>query len=88
MASCILINGGLEYNCCERVNFYSLFFVKIDCTLFRIFLIINHKIEIMISKLKTFEIGNPYQVLGGEIRSITAEVTINKAKMADKAMTL
>jgi len=38
----------------------------------------------MIKKLKAFEIKNAQQLLGGH--SITAEVTINKAKMADKAM--
>jgi len=40
----------------------------------------------MINKFKTFEINNATQVLGGEIHSITAEVTINKAKSADKLM--
>lgn len=40
----------------------------------------------MINKFKTFEIKNVQQVLGGEINSITAEVTINKAKSADKLM--
>ncbi len=40
----------------------------------------------MINKFKTFEVKNAQQVLGGEIHSITAEVTVNKAKMADKAM--
>ncbi|MBC8757513.1 hypothetical protein H2O64_22780 [Kordia sp. YSTF-M3] len=38
----------------------------------------------MINKFKTFEIKNVQQVLGGH--SITAQVTVNKAKMADKAM--
>ncbi|WP_298519924.1 hypothetical protein [uncultured Kordia sp.] len=41
----------------------------------------------MIQKLTTFEIKNASQILGGsDIHSITAEVTVNKAKMADKAM--
>lgn len=40
----------------------------------------------MIKKFKTFEIKNSKQILGGEIHSITAEVTINKAKSADKLM--
>lgn len=40
----------------------------------------------MINSLKRFETQNTQQILGGEIHSITAEVTVNKAKMADKAM--
>ncbi len=41
----------------------------------------------MINKFKKFEIKNVQQVLGGDgIHSITAEVTINKAKSADKLM--
>ncbi|AXG70184.1 hypothetical protein KORDIASMS9_02423 [Kordia sp. SMS9] len=38
----------------------------------------------MIQKLKTFEIKNASQITGGE--ETTTEVTVNKAKMADKAM--
>ncbi|WP_430409645.1 hypothetical protein [Kordia sp.] len=41
----------------------------------------------MIDKLKTFKIENAPQILGGSnVHSITAEVTINKAKSADKLM--
>ncbi len=38
----------------------------------------------MIQKLTTFEIKNASQITGGH--EITAQVTVNKAKMADKAM--
>ena len=38
----------------------------------------------MINKFKTFEIKDVQQILGGH--SITAEVTVNKAKSADKLM--
>lgn len=39
----------------------------------------------MIQKFKTFEIKNETQIFGGsDIHSITAEVTVNKAKSADK----
>jgi hypothetical protein len=41
----------------------------------------------MINKFKTFEVKTTQQILGGsDIHSITAEVTINKAKSADKLM--
>ena len=38
----------------------------------------------MMNKLKNFKITNTEKICGGH--SITAEVTINKAKSADKAM--
>ena len=40
----------------------------------------------MIQKLRKFEIKDTSHIFGGtEIHAITAEVTVNKAKMADKA---
>ena len=40
----------------------------------------------MINSLKRFEVLDSAKILGGEIHEITAKVTVNKAKMADKAM--
>lgn len=41
----------------------------------------------MINKFNTVKIKNAHNILGGsEIHPITAEVTVNKAKSADKLM--
>jgi hypothetical protein len=41
----------------------------------------------MIQKFKNYEVQETSQITGGsEIHEITAKVTVNKAKMADKAM--